>query len=138
MLNDSLPHLPIGALARDSGCKVETIRYYERVGLMPRPARTMGGHRMYSAAQLRRMAFIRRGRELGFTLDSIRALLALVDGQGRTCAEVETIACGHLDDVRDKITDLRTMERVLDGMVAECRGGEVPECPVVEALFAGR
>ncbi len=138
MADYSLPHMPIGVLARESGCKVETIRYYERVGLMPKPARTGGGHRMYSDPQLKRLCFIRRARELGFTLNAIRVLLGLVDGEGRTCAEVEAISRGHLDDVRTKITDLRTMETVLAGMVAECKGGAVPDCPVVDALFEGR
>ena len=133
----TLPHMPIGVLARESGCKVETIRYYERIGLMPKPARTGGGHRMYSDPQMRRLSFIRRGRELGFTIDAVRVLLGLVDGEGRTCGEVEAISRGHLDDVRTKIADLRTMETVLAGMVAECKGGAVPECPVVEALFEG-
>ncbi len=138
MADYSLPHMPIGALARKSGCKVETVRYYEHVGLMPKPARTEGGHRMYSDPQMRRLSFIRRARELGFTIDAIRVLLGLVDGEGQTCAEVEAISRGHLDDVRTKITDLRTMETVLAGMVAECKGGAVPDCPVVEALFEGR
>ena len=133
-----IPHLPIGALARQSGCKVETIRYYERAGLMPNPVRTEGGHRMYTGAQLRRLAFIRRGRELGFTLDAVRILLSLVDGEGQTCGEVEVIARGHLDDVRAKIADLRTIETVLADMVAECSGGTVPDCPVVDALFERR
>ncbi len=133
-----IPRLPIGVLARQSGCKVETIRYYERVGLMPNPVRTEGGHRMYSGAQLRRLAFIRRGRELGFTLDAVRILLGLVDGERQTCGEIEVIARGHLDDVRSKIADLRTIETVLADMVAECSGGTVPDCPVVDALFERR
>lgn len=138
MADLSLPHMPIGALARESGCKVETIRYYERVGLMPKPARTGGGHRMYSESQMRRLSFIRRARELGFTIDAVRVLLGLVDGEGRTCAEVEAISRRHLDDVRAKIADLLTMETVLAGMVAECKGGAVPDCPVIEALFEVR
>lgn len=138
MADYSLPYMPIGVLARESGCKVETIRYYERVGLMPNPARTEGGHRMYSGAQLRRLAFIRRGRELGFTLDAVRILLGLVDGERQTCGEIEVIARGHLDDVRSKIADLRTIETVLADMVAECSGGTVPDCPVVDALYERR
>lgn len=138
MLEPARPYLPIGALARASGCKVETIRYYERIGLMPRPARTEGGHRMYSDTQMKRLTFIRRARELGFAIGGVRALLGLVDGEGGTCAEVEAVALGHLDDVRAKIADLRTMESVLAGMVAECGDGAVPDCPVVEALYAGR
>lgn len=138
MADYSPPHMPIGVLARKSGCKVETVRFYERIGLMPKPARTEGGHRMYSDPQLKRLSFIRRARELGFTIDAIRVLLGLVDGEGQTCAEVEAISRVHLDDVRTKIADLRTMETVLAGMVAECKGGAVPDCPVVEALFEGR
>jgi MerR family transcriptional regulator, mercuric resistance operon regulatory protein len=129
---------PIGALSRRTGCNIETIRYYERIGLLPAPPRGEGGHRRYGRGHLKRLTFVRRSRELGFTLGEIRHLLALVDGRGTTCAEVKAITLDHLAEVRRKIADLRCLERVLRDMAARCDGGEVPECPVVDALFRER
>jgi MerR family mercuric resistance operon transcriptional regulator len=130
--------LGIGALSKRSGCHIETIRYYERIGLMPHPTRTAGGHRLYGEGQARRLGFIRRTRELGFTLDQVRTLLRLVDGGRYTCAQVKRITVHHLDEVRGKVADLRKIERVLERMVAQCEGGTVPQCPVIDALFATR
>ncbi len=129
------PHLGIGALARATGCKVETIRYYERIGLIAAPPRTQGGHRIYGDEALKRLTFVRRARDLGFTLDTVRAMLRFAAEPGDTCAEVERIASGHLGEVRTKIADLRALESVLGAMVAECRGGELPECPIIDALY---
>jgi len=125
----------IGVLSRRTGCKVETIRYYERIGLLPAPSRSAGGHRLYGEDHLKRLTFIRRGRELGFSLDDIRGLLGLVDGGAYTCAEVKAVTLEHLGEVRRKLADLRRLERVLKGMAAECEGGAVPDCPVIDALF---
>ncbi len=127
--------LTIGELSRRTGCKVETIRYYERIGVMPEPARTPGGHRQYGTDHLRRLTFIRRGRALGFTLDSVRGLLSFVDGSERTCEDVLALTQAHLAETRRKIDDLRKIERVLADMAAECAGGTVPACPIVDALF---
>jgi MerR family mercuric resistance operon transcriptional regulator len=127
--------LGIGALSNRSGCNIETIRYYERIGLLPRAPRSEGGHRHYGEADVRRLGFIRRSRELGFTLDQIRTLLKLVDGGRHTCAQVRRITEHHADEVRRKIADLRTIERVLGEMAAQCDGGTVPECPVIDALL---
>ncbi|MFQ5985702.1 MAG: helix-turn-helix domain-containing protein [Alphaproteobacteria bacterium] len=129
--------LSIGALARRTACKVETIRYYEHIGLLPPPARTAGGHRQYSRDNLMRLTFIRRARDLGFTLEGVRRLLQLVDERGQSCAEVQRLAQGHLGTIRDKIGDLRALEAVLEQMVATCEGGTVPDCPIIEALFRG-
>jgi len=128
----------IGALSKRTGCNIETIRYYERIGLMPPATRSGGGHRLYGEAQSRRLGFIRRTRELGFTLDQVRTLLALVDGGRFTCAQVRRLTLHHLDEVRRKVADLRKIERVLAGMAARCDGGTVPECPVIDALFGAR
>ena len=128
----------IGALSRRTGCNVETIRYYERIGLMPPATRSEGGHRLYGEAQSRRLGFIRRTRELGFTLDEVRTLLRLVDGGRYTCAQVKRVTVRHLDEVRRKVADLRKIERVLAEMAAQCDGGTVPKCPVIDALFAQR
>lgn len=125
----------IGALAARTGCKTETIRYYERIGIMPRPPRTSGGQRRYRIDHLMRLNFIRRARALGFPLDEVRALLRLVDEDDHSCAEVEVLARGHLDSVRARIADLKAMEAVLEDMVARCAGGTVPDCPIIEALF---
>lgn len=127
--------LSIGELSRNTGVNIETIRYYERIDVMPKPARTEGGHRVYDATQLKRLAFIKRSRELGFSLNEIRALLNLVDAGTYTCSEVHNMTVEHLANVKRKIADLRRMEQVLKQMAAECSRGDVPDCPIVDALF---
>jgi MerR family transcriptional regulator, mercuric resistance operon regulatory protein len=127
--------LTIGKLAEATGVNLETVRYYERIGLMPRPARTAGGYRSYEPNHLRRLNFIRRSRELGFTLDDIRGLLRLVDGHRYTCVQVHEITVRHAGDIRQKIADLRRLERVLIAMASECKGGHVPSCPIIDELF---
>jgi MerR family mercuric resistance operon transcriptional regulator len=124
-----------GELARRTGCNLETIRYYEKVALLPEPPRTRSGYRTYGAAHERRLRFILRARELGFSLDGVRALLRLVDERDRPCAEARDLAAGHLKDVQSKIADLRRMEHVLKEMVALCADGTLPECPLIETLF---
>jgi len=130
--------LTIGKMSKLTGCNIETIRYYERIGIMPAPPRTAGGHRLYGQDHVKRLTFIRRGRELGFKLAEVRGLLRLVDGDDYTCGEVKLLTLDHAREVRGKIADLRKMERVLTKMAAECEGGEVPECPIIEALFQTR
>jgi MerR family transcriptional regulator, mercuric resistance operon regulatory protein len=126
--------VPIGELSRRTGVHVETIRYYEKIKMLPAPGRTAGGHRVYRPQDIRILAFIRRGRELGFSLDEIRALLDL-GGPGRaSCAEVRTIARRHLEGIRAKINDLTKLERLLGGTVARCSGKKVPDCPVLDVL----
>lgn len=134
-LRDTAPRLAIGALSRRTGVNIETVRYYERIGLLPPPARSEGGHRLYGGGHLMRLNFVRRARDLGFTLDEIRGLLELAEKRDRPCSEAREVAVGHLSDVRAKIADLRTMERVLVEMVARCAEGTTPECPLIEALF---
>ena len=126
--------LTIGKLANGAGVNLETIRYYERIGLMPEPGRTRGGHRNYDVMHIRRLAFIRRARELGFTLDSIRALLELAEPRRSSCGEVRKIAAVHLESVRTKLTDLLKMEKLLAKTVAECSINDSPNCPVLEML----
>ena len=126
----------IGALSKRTGCNIETIRYYEKIGLLPSPPRSEGGHRVYDENHLKRLAFIRRTRELGFTLNQVRELLGLVDGGDYGCGDVQEITLGHLGDVRRKISDLKRLERVLKNMAAECPGGTVPECPIIDVLYA--
>jgi len=130
--------LSIGALSERSGVNIETIRYYERIGVMPSPARSAAGYRIYGPEHARRLHFIRRGRELGFSLDELRALLQLVDGHSYTCAQVHALTTRHLKDIRQKIADLRRLERVMSDMAAQCSGDQVPACPIIDALFEMR
>lgn len=129
------PHsLTRGMLATRTGCDSETIRYYERVGLLPAPPRSAGGHRLYTVAHVDRLRFVRRARELGFTLDEVRALLGLADECYRSCARARAVAADHLADVRRKLKDLRRIERTLDDMVAACADGTLPDCPLIADL----
>lgn len=128
---------PIGILSRQSGVNIETIRYYERSGLLPTPARSGSGYRLYRRKDVDRLCFIRRARDLGFPLEEIGRLLDLADGKSRSCRRVHDIAAEHLVEVRAKIADLRRMERILGTMVMACAQGAMPECPLLETL-AGR
>ena len=127
----------IGDLALQSGTKVETIRYYEKAGLMPSPARTAGNHRAYTQTHANRLGFIRHGRELGFSLESVRTLLALADEPERDCADVDAIARQHLVAVRDRIARLQALEAELSRMIDACGCGRVAECRIIEALAPG-
>lgn len=121
-------------LARRTGCNLETIRYYEKTGMMPDPPRTASGYRVYDDAHISRLRFILRARELGFSIEQIRGLLDLVDGGTQTCAEVKERTEQHLADVRAKIADLKRIEKALAATAAQCSGEDIPECPVLEAL----
>ena len=125
----------IGELARETDCQVETIRYYERVGILPEPERAQNNYRYYGKPHRRRLRFVRRCRDLGFTLEEVRALLSLIDGGSQTCADVEALGREHLDDVRARIADLQRMEARLSELVSRCHGGNTPDCSFVEALF---
>ena len=122
-------------LARRAGCNLETVRYYEKVGLLPEPPRTRGGYRSYDTTHERRLGFVLRARKLGFSLEEIRALLGLADERDQPCAEARSLAVAHLADVRKKIADLKRMERVLKNTVEQCARGALPECPLIETLF---
>ena len=126
--------LSIGRLATLTGVHLETVRYYERIGLMPSPARTKGGHRVYSDAHRQRLAFVQRARKLGFSIEDIRALLALSEPDRRCCGDVERIAAAHLQNVRAKIADLARLEQLLTAAVSRCVAGDDPSCPVLEML----
>ncbi len=123
-----------GELAQMTGCNLETIRYYENIGVMPEPPRSSKNYRVYDDSHVTRLRFIMRSRELGFTLEEVRDLLALVDGGAQTCGEVQVLANTHLTSVRTKIADLKRIEHVLSSTVAQCTGDNVPECPVIDAL----
>ncbi len=124
----------IGELSKKSRVIVETIRYYEKIGLMPEPPRSSGGFRMYSDAHLQRLTFIRRSRELGFSQPEVRKLLTLVDEHNYTCDEVREMTEKQLRTVQSKIRDLKILEQALGNMVSECNGGDIPECPIIDIL----
>ena len=124
----------IGGLSKRTGVHIETIRYYERIGVMPEPPRTKGGHRAYQEDFVKRLTFIARSRQLGFSLGDIRSLLRLVDGQEFSCADVRRMTLDHVASIRSKIVDLKKLERVLEEMAAQCHGDSVPDCPIVDAL----
>jgi len=123
-----------GELARRTGSNLETVRYYEKIGLLPEPPRSANDYRIYDEAHVRRLHFIMRGRELGFSIEEIRGLLELVDGGKQTCGEVKERTEHHLRDVRAKIADLRRIEKILAQTAAQCSGDAVPECPILDAL----
>jgi len=133
---EEMGRIAIGALSKQTGTNIETIRYYERVGLLPAPGRTAGGYRLYGPDHLKRLTFIRRARALGFSLAEVRRLLTLSDQRRRPCAEVRVVAAAHLEDVKGKIADLRQMERVLKETVARCDAGSGSHCPMIDALYS--
>lgn len=126
----------IGKLASETGCNIETIRYYERIGLLPEPPRSAGGQRLYGEEDTKRLIFVRRSRELGFPREDVRNLLNYVEGGDYTCTEIREITVDHLGEVRRKIKDLRQLERALKEMVVTCDGGDIPDCPILDALGA--
>ena len=129
--------LSIGKVAAQTGCNIETIRFYEKQALLPPPHRTEGGHRLYTSEMVGRLVFVRRCRELGFSMNEIRQLLSLVDREQVSCERVKTIADEHRRDIRSKIADLRKMERTLRELSSRCSGLDVPDCPIIEVLHSG-
>jgi MerR family transcriptional regulator, mercuric resistance operon regulatory protein len=127
-------NLPIGELSKRSGVNIETIRYYERVKMLAPPPRTDRGRRVYHSTDLRILIFIRRSRELGFSLDEIRTLLRLGGPEKASCREVREIAAHHLENIRARLVDLKKLERLLAKTVARCSGRTAPDCPVLDIL----
>ena len=128
--------VPIGTAAERSGCGIETIRFYEKAGVLPRARRSESGRRVYDDRDVARITFIRRARELGFTLDEVRNLLRLADTRGIPCSEVKGMAIEHREDIEAKIADLRRMQEVLDILIDQCQVGDQPGCPLIDALFS--
>jgi len=128
--------LLIGEFSLRTGVNVETIRYYERIGLLPKPPRTSGRHRAYDPSHVQRLRFVRRSRELGFSLDEIRALLALAERGEDACAETKEMTLRHLADVRGKIASLKKLDRALRAMTSACLPGQQRSCPILDALGA--
>lgn len=127
--------MQIGELSKRTDVNIETIRYYERAGILPAPERGTNNYRLYSEMHRRRLRFIRRARDLGFTLEEVKTFLSMVDGGDWTCARVKGLGERHLEDIRSRITDLRRMERALAEVVGRCSGEETPDCSMLEALF---
>lgn len=123
-----------GKLAQLAGCNLETIRYYEKIGLLHEPDRTESGHRVYSTDDQRRLKFILRSRELGFSIDELRGLLKLVDSNEYTCGEVLALTERHIKKIQLKILDLQKLDRTLSDMSQQCAGGQVPDCPIINIL----
>ena len=125
----------IGSLSKKTDVNIETIRYYEKIGVMPQPQRSEGGNRLYDTEQVKRLLFIRRSRELGFSIEAIRELLNLVDKKAYTCAEIANLSQKHLDGVRSKIKDLLKIEGHMQDMLSQCNKNSMPECFIIDALF---
>lgn len=127
----------IGQLATQAGCKVETVHYYEKTGLMPDPPRTEGGHRIYTFSNIKRLNFIRRSRELGFSIKQIKELLKFIDEPDHYCGEVKTMAVVHTQAIQQKIDDLERLKQALNKMLSQCKGSENPidDCPIIDALY---
>lgn len=128
--------MKIGEASAASGCHIETIRYYERAGLLPKPARTAGGYRAYRPEEVQRLRFITRGRELGFSLDEIRSLLTLADDASLSCKDVDRLAREHLAQIRARVRELNRMARELERTIVGCRGGRRAQCTILDALRA--
>ena len=126
--------MKISTVAANSGCNLETIRYYERIGLMPPPERTPNGYREYSEADVERLRFISRGRGLGFSLQEIRSLLRLAQDPGLSCSEVDQLARKHLDDILVRLKDLQRMAHELERTIDHCGGGQRGECTILDSL----
>ena len=126
--------MKIGELAKATATKVETVRFYEKAGLLSPPARTDANYRSYGPAHLQRLSFIRRARDLGFSLDAVRDLLALADDRDKSCGAVDAIASGHLAEVERKIADLSAMREELGRVIGSCRHNTVADCKIIETL----
>jgi MerR family mercuric resistance operon transcriptional regulator len=125
----------IGEMSRLARVNIETIRYYERIKIMPKPDRTEGGNRQYNHEQLKRLSFIKKCRNLGFSLDDIRTLLEMVDRDDFSCYEILDIAISHLTKIKQKLEALKQLERNLKDMAAQCSKGDMPNCPMIDSLF---
>ncbi len=130
-------HFSIGQLAKQANCKVETVHYYEKTDLMPKPPRSEGGHRIYTLSHIKRLNFIRRSRELGFSIQKIRELLRFIDEPDHYCGEVKGMAMLHAREVQQKIDDLEKLKSALNMMIGQCKGSDysIDDCPIIDALY---
>lgn len=130
--------MKIGKLATATATRVETVRYYEKIGLLPPPARTSGNYRAYGSDHLVRLSFVRRARDLGFTLDVVRELLTLSNDKGQSCEAVDLIARAHLIEIDRKVADLSALRTELDRVICSCDRGTVADCKIIETLAPHR
>jgi Cu(I)-responsive transcriptional regulator len=126
--------MKIGEIADATATKVETVRFYEKSGLLPPPARTQNNYRSYGNNHLQRLSFIRRARQLGMSLDNVRELLELADDEERSCEAVDAIASAHLVDIERKLADLNQMAAELRRVIGQCHKGRVSDCLIIETL----
>lgn len=126
--------MSIGQLGKATGTAIETVRYYEKIGLLPPPARTSGNYRSYGLDEVARLSFIRRARSLGFGIAQVRSLLELADDRERPCGDVDTLARSQLQQVERKIADLSALQRELSSLIVQCRQGTIADCRILEAL----
>jgi len=127
--------MTIGAAARATATRTETIRYYEKIGLLPRPSRSFNNYRHYTATDVARLGFVRRARELGFPLEQVRELLTLADQHERDCTDVNELTRQHISTIERRIADLRALNHELRALLDACQGGPVDECRILEALL---
>ena len=126
----------IGKVALETGLNIETIRYYEKLGIVPEPERTTGGNRIYSEELVMRLLFIKRSRALGFGLNEISELLDMVDGNRFTCGDIHTITVRHLRKIEEKMADLKRLHTALGTMAAECTKSDISDCPIIDRMFS--
>jgi MerR family mercuric resistance operon transcriptional regulator len=133
--NISYENLLIGQLSKLTDVNIETIRYYERIGIMPKPRRSDGGQRLYDENQFKRLRFVKRSRVIGFSLEEIRALLTLDDQDELSCKEVYSLTEEHLEKVQQKIIELKSIESALKKLANQCSRGSKPDCPIFDMLL---
>lgn len=126
--------MKIGEMASATATNIETVRYYEKIGLLPPPARDAANYRSYGKEHLARLSFIRRARDLGFTLDQVRELLGLADDRAQSCAAVDAIATAHLTEIDRKLADLQALRVELSRLIGDCRQGTIDECLIIDSL----
>ncbi len=126
----------IGEVSRLTGVNIETIRYYERIAILLPPDRTAGGNRQYNHDQIKRLSFVKKCRDLGFSLDEIRTLLQMVDRKDYTCGQVHNLTTTHLATVNKKLADLSRLKNALTSMAAQCDKGDMPQCAIIDTLYA--
>lgn len=126
--------LTIGRVAKATGCKVQTIRYYEQIGLIPAPDRSVGNQRIYVGSHVDRLHFVKHARELGFSLAAIRELLSLSDDPNQPCAAADIIARDQLAQVEQRISRLESLKTELERMIKQCSGGRIEDCRIIEVL----
>jgi MerR family mercuric resistance operon transcriptional regulator len=127
----------IGEMSKQTACKVETIHYYEKIKIMLQPARTPGGHRIYRISDVKRLNFIRKCRNLGFSIQQVRELLRFIDEPDHYCGEVKAMAMVQYRAVEDKIRELQQLQNALNSMITQCKNDSysIDNCPIIDALF---